>query len=133
MLSNLKLNGSLVCAASRRDLSAISGTRVLGGRPASLATGFKGSRGSRMAGVVMGDSAVFGVVVAGAIKRERAERPTWAPVAGAWAHAYVVASGAGAQANEAEDASFTATDVATIRTQQTKRAFRGLEPWRDPA
>lgn len=75
------------------------------------------------------------------VMREVIERPTTAPAVVAQAHAYAPANGAGAWndhgRNEWADggaAAFAGTAAIASKTQQTKkRAFRGLEPWRDPA
>ncbi|GGO85760.1 hypothetical protein [Wenjunlia tyrosinilytica] len=68
--------------------------------------------------------------------REGGERPMQAPaVAAAVAHAYAAAvNGAGAQAKWIESGvPFAGSANVATKTQQTTRAFRGLEPWRDPA
>jgi hypothetical protein len=51
------------------------------------------------------------------------------------AHAYAAAAnGAGAQAKWIESGvPFAGSANVATKTQQTTRAFRGLEPWRDPA
>lgn len=127
MTSNLKLTsvkpGSLAVAASCPD-------RILASRPVA----FEGTRLSGSGATGFGGSVVRESVMGLSAMRERNERPIQAPavaVAQA-AHAYVAANGAGAQATWAGDALITG-DADTTRKQQTTRAFRGLEPWRDPA
>ncbi|GAB2633540.1 hypothetical protein GCM10027168_74740 [Streptomyces capparidis] len=122
MTGNLKLRSMAVVAACP--------DRVLASRAVmSDGTGLSGFGAAGFAGL-----RPSGAVMAGSAVRERAERPIQAPEAVAQAHAYVAAKGAGVEAKWLGDSSFTEGDaVFTTRTQQTTRAFRGLQPWRDPA
>jgi hypothetical protein len=79
------------------------------------------------ASVLRGTGSFAGTGVVGGV----AKRPTWAPVAPV-AH---IPGYAFAAANGAEDKALLANgnEAAVDQQLSMKRAFRGLEPWRDPA
>lgn len=133
MASILKLNGTV--AAACPELSAAP-TAV----KSPITDGLLGeSRRTGLPGLGAPGSADWrlratGVSGAG-MRLLSSGRPTQAPaVAAAEAHAYAETNGAGAQAKRLEPVAFAAAaDATTAQKQQTTRAFRGLEPWRDPA
>jgi hypothetical protein len=94
------------------------------------------SRGTGLSGLALSgsaDSRLRATGLSGAAIRERSERPTQAPAVVAQAHAYAAANGADAQATWRDGGMAFAFAGAGVMKQQTTRAFRGLEPWRDPA
>ena len=117
MISITKLSGRSVLAPCFAGVSMDSGTTL---SSASLCPG-------SVQGLRKPDSGLRGLI---------SERPSQAPAAAAaqaYAYAYAPAAANSAEAGP-EWASFT-TRHATAVTQQhhMMRAFRGLEPWRDPA
>jgi hypothetical protein len=102
----------------------------------SLTQGLLGeSRATGLSGLVVSGTAgsrVRATGLAGIAMRERSERPTQAPAAVAQAHAYAATNGADAEATWRDGGMAAAFAGAAVTKQQT-RAFRGLEPWRDPA
>jgi hypothetical protein len=95
---------------------------------------FRGTGLSGLAASGSADARVGATGLSGIAMRERSERPTQAPaVAVAQAHAYAAANGADAQATWRDGGMALAFAGAGVTKQQTTRAFRGLEPWRDPA
>lgn len=142
-MSNMKLT-SLTVAAPCPVLpsAAPSLARVAAAEQPGLSALSLGGARLRSAGLpdvtrlFMRECGMSGLAVSAAAGRGISERPTQAPaVAVAQAHAYATANGAetrNAWADGNDSALIGGAAIAT-KTQQTKRAFRGLEPWRDPA
>lgn len=103
---------SIIDTIPTTDRSAVS-TCLLG----------SGLRGTGMSGARVVDAAFFGVACNGGSERLGAERPTTAPAVAAVAQAAAYAFGFAANgAGEGRQ-----------KKQHPKWAFRGHEPWRDPA
>lgn len=135
MTSIVKLTSQGVAAAcpelSYASRPAGSATAGLPGLAASSLGGI------RLRGASLSEARMAGLGLSASAVREVSERPIQAPAAVvAEAHAYAAANGAGHRTQWTDDVKtfFEGRDVVvTKKTQQTKRAFRGLEPWRDPA
>lgn len=106
----------------------------------STAAGLPGSAspfgGSRLRGTGLSGAGTAGLGLSASAVCAVSERATKAPTAVvAQAHAYAAAEGAadGTCWNDDAKSFLEGRDAVVTTKQQTKRAFRGLEPWRDPA
>lgn len=110
-----------VAACPKPSLPAVSLT-------GPAAAGLFGPAVSAPGGIRLRGGDLSGRWVTGSVVNPRDERPIQAPEA-AMAHRHLFAYAA---ANGAASAS-ECTNAAAASRQMKKRAFRGLEPWRDPA